>query len=345
MITEKKIVQVLDKLTIPSIESFALDIRRTSLESEQESSVRALLDNKNVVGFGVAEKISKKSPTGKLALVFYVKHKLPLKRLPRSHIIPSVLPKAFSGVAEIPTDVVEIGAIKLDKGPFAERNPIQPGNSIGHSSCLAGTLGAIVKRGKTLLLLSNSHVLAASGKARKGAPIIYPAKRDKGKFPDDIIAKLDKHIKFKTGGEYVNFADCAVAKLVKNNKTVIASIRTIGGPTGIVRPKRGMKIIKFGSTTGKTTGLIRDTHFRFALQYPGLGSVGFYNQVLCTRYSEAGDSGSLILDKKLKRAIGLHFASAKGGSVFCPIMPVLRELDVRLILANRTNPANRNIPI
>ena len=87
-----------------------------------------------------------------------------------------------------------------------------------------------------------------------------------------------------------------------------------------------MKIVKVGRTTGKTFGVIHDVHFRFAFTYEGVGRVGFRDQVLCTRYSAPGDSGSLVLDRKSKRAVGLHFASAPQGSVFSPIDAVLEAL-------------------
>ena len=55
------------------------------------------------------------------------------------------------------------------------------------------------------------------------------------------------------------------------------------------------------------------------------------NQVLCSRYSSPGDSGSLVVDKKTKRAVGLHFAGAPHGSVFSPIGEVLKALGAQLV--------------
>jgi hypothetical protein len=87
-----------------------------------------------------------------------------------------------------------------------------------------------------------------------------------------------------------------------------------------------------GRTTGKTTGKIQDVHFRFTLDYGGsVGKVGFIDQVLCSRYTDEGDSGSLVLDKATGRAVGLHFAGADGGSVFSPIDDVLKALGCKLI--------------
>ena len=77
--------------------------------------------------------------------------------------------------------------------------------------------------------------------------------------------------------------------------------------------------------------------------------MGFINQVLCTRYTDKGDSGSLVVEKATGRAVGLHFAGAEGGSVFSPIDEVLKTLDVRLVtqaLAKsiKTKPAKKAGP-
>ena len=74
-------------------------------------------------------------------------------------------------------------------------------------------------------------------------------------------------------------------------------------------------------------------HFRFVLSYEeeGAGQVGYLDQVMCTRYSDEGDSGSLILQQGSRKAVGLHFAGADGGSVFNPIGDVLTALGVSLV--------------
>jgi hypothetical protein len=99
-----------------------------------------------------------------------------------------------------------------------------------------------------------------------------------------------------------------------------------------------MKVVKVGRTTGKTNGEIRDVHFRFALDYDNIGEVGFVDQVLCSRYTKGGDSGSLVLDRATGRAVGLHFAGASGGSVFNPIDDVLAALKVKLVTKSIGNP-------
>jgi hypothetical protein len=58
--------------------------------------------------------------------------------------------------------------------------------------------------------------------------------------------------------------------------------------------------------------------------------VKFLQQVLCTRYTDGGDSGSLILDAE-GYAIGLHVCGGPGASIFSPIQFVLDDLGIDLV--------------
>lgn len=327
MASETAIKRVLDLLTIasqPKIEALGLEA------VDHAKSMRKIVGTKNVVAVGISEKIKKGKSTGKLALTFYVEKKVPLSKLKASMAVPPTVPEALSGEEAIPTDVVVIGKLMPEEN--ITRHPVQPGNSIGHVDSSAGTLGAIVTKGTALHILSNSHVLALSGTAKNGDAITFPGPFDKGKMPDDLVAKLSGFKKFVTGGDFVNRADCAIAKPTASRlPDVVSQIKGLTVPKGTIKPRRGMKVVKVGRTTGKTKGEIRDVNFRFILPYDEVGDVGFIDQVLCTRYTKPGDSGSLVLDEATGRAVGLHFAGANGGSVFNPIDDVLKALDVKLV--------------
>ena len=173
------------------------------------------------------------------------------------------------------------------------------------------------------MILSNSHVLALSGKASKGDNILYPGKADGGKVPTEVVAKLDKHIKFVTGGPFVNEVDCALAEITPPNvRPIISSLRGLGGPKGLTVPKRGMKVRISGRTSGVSIQTeITDTHFRFQIPYPDLGAqVGFKNQVLCRPpYSANGDSGSLVVEGDTNRAVGIYFAGPQTAAYSAPL--------------------------
>jgi hypothetical protein len=327
MASEQVIEHVLDLLTMApaaTVESLG------GGAATHARSMRRILASRNVIGIGISEKICQKKPTGKLALTFYVEKKVPLRKLRAEMAVPPTVPESLSGPQAIPCDVVVLG--KMKPQARVTRNPIQPGYSIGHVDITAGTLGAIVSKGGELYLLSNSHVLAVSGTAHKGDSIVYPGAADGGAMPEDLVAKLADFKKFTTGGDFVNQFDCAIAKPTTSRLAdVVSAIKGLGVPSGTIKPVRGMKVVKVGRTSGKTTGEVRDVHFRFTLDYEGVGEVGFIDQVLCTRYTKPGDSGSLVLDEKSGKAVGLHFAGANGGSVFNPIDTVLEALGVTLV--------------
>jgi hypothetical protein len=256
--------------------------------------------------------------------------------------VPPAVPESISGPAVIPTDVVAVGRPRLEavkdlKNPLATRKPLQPGHSIGHVKATAGTFGAVVTRDGKYLLLSNSHVLADSGRGKKGDRILYPGSADDGEAPADIVGKLFDFVKFKVGNDFLNHVDAAVAVPLDDRLGDLTSeIRGLFIPKGTAKAARDMEVVKVGRTTGKTKARVRDVNFRLIINYPGVGKVGFLDQVFCTRYTNGGDSGSLVLDAKTGKAVGLHFAgfpdkNGVKGSVFNPIDEVLKALEVKLL--------------
>ncbi len=317
----KEVVHVLDLLTKPGLESAA------PREAEPAFRMRRLLGNKNIVAVGVGEKITGGKRTGALSLRFYVKRKVSLNRLRAVDAVPPAVHPALTLTdTAVPTDVIVLGRLRLDGVS------IKPGASMGHVNAPAGTFGALVRRNRKLEVLSNSHVLARSGKGRRGDAILSPGKGDGGTAAQDVVARLSRFKKFVVGGAFVNRVDCAAATPTSSRlQDFKSAIPGVGVPRGTIAASRGMKIVKVGRTTGKTVGVVEDIHFRVVFPYPGVGKVGFIDQVLCSRYSAPGDSGSLVLDRRTKRAVGLHFASAPEGSVFSPIEDVLKALRVKLV--------------
>lgn len=335
MASERSIKKVLDLVTVAPVSSVE------SLDTDASTHRRSLMQkikSKNVVGIGISEKTTKGKPTGKLALTFYVEKKIPLDKLKKNQLIPPEVSGALAGNSTMLTDIVELGTIK--PGANATKNPVQPGFSIGHIHVSAGTLGAIVTDGKDQYILSNSHILANSGKGKKGDPVIYPARADGGKNPADLVGHLHAFEPFVTGGSMVNFVDCAIAKPIEGKLAQItAAIKDIGFPKGIIKAKRGMHVVKVGRTTGKTESVVKDVHFRFLLTYEdGVGDVGYIDQVLCDTFTDGGDSGSLVIDKESGCAISLHFAFAPAGSVSNPIDKVLKTLGVTLVTQDKKKP-------
>lgn len=292
------------------------------------SKIEKAQQNKNVVGVGISEKTVGKKRTGQLSVCFYVEKKIASNKLVGSEVIPAVI--NMPGDKAVFTDVKEIGKLRLEVAK--KTKPIQSGFSVGHVKSTAGTVGAIVKKNGKLLILSNSHVLAQSGNAKVGDQILYPGPADGGLPSKNVVATLAEISPFDSSGNLVNRVDAALAEIAADRlDSINLSIHKALTPLRSIKPKRGMKITKAGRTTGKTAGEIIDVNFRFVIKYPGVGKVGYIDQVLCSRYTEPGDSGSIVVDQESGKIVGLHFAGANGGSVFNPIRFVIDALDFKFV--------------
>lgn len=287
--------------------------------------IRTIFEDRNIVGVGIANKISNTTETGDLSLCFYVEKKLPKAKLASGRLIPPVLSTIRDEA--IFTDVQEVGLIRPEINKRAK--PIQSGFSVGHVRAGAGTVGAIVKKGRTFFILSNSHVLARSGKAKVGDRIAYPGPADSD-ARKQIVATLSEFVPFQHGEDLVNAVDAALAEIVPEWRHELdLAIPSAKLPLAAERPRRGMAIIKEGRTTGRTVGVVQDVNFSVVITYPGVGKVGFIDQVKCSRYTEPGDSGALVLNKDTGKVVGLHFSGSRNTSIFNPIGPVKKALKFR----------------
>jgi hypothetical protein len=288
-----------------------------------------------VQGLGIGDKLTHGEPTGELALRVYVEKKKAKAKV--ANPVPKVV--VVPGVGERITDVIELGRVVPEL--FTERiRPAMPGSGLGHTAVTVGTFGCLVrKKGDStgLYVLSNAHVLANEGLAAPGDGIVQPGSLDGGTSDGDSFARLTDFVPFEfTDTSFPNLVDAAIAK-VRRRTWAGPKLRILDiAPAGVSKTvRRGMHIKKVGRTTDYTTGVIADVHLRLALKYhrpsgSGRARVGFRDQVLCTRYSAGGDSGSVILNNNDK-IVGLHFAGATSGSVFNRITHVLELLDIEAV--------------
>ncbi|MBI3616582.1 MAG: hypothetical protein HY211_08740 [Candidatus Omnitrophica bacterium] len=285
-----------------------------------KQSESKLLKKSNVVGVGIGKKIKGGKRTGRACLKVYVEKKVAKERLSKQDLVPP-------WIAEVETDVVEVGKIRPLASNRQRSRPARGGASIGHYKITAGTLGCLVKDKKTgkALILSNNHVLANSNEAQKGDSIIQPGAADGGKNPKDKIAELERWVKISFGNR-ANTVDAAVA-LPLNDKDVSPAISSIGIPKGTVKGTVGLVIQKTGRTTDHTLGEIQDIHATVRVDYDGKTAL-FRNQILTSAMSQGGDSGSLVLDQK-RRAVGLLFAGSDLVTICNPIGDVCKLLDVQ----------------
>jgi hypothetical protein len=319
--TPKHLLDALDFITATKAPAASLE----SLHATHVTRVRRAFDDPNIVGVGISKKVTEGKELEALCVSFYVVKKLPPSRIPHSRMVPPVI-ATESGRATY-TDVKVVGRIVPEKNPLVKEKPLESGFSVGHIKITAGTLGAIVKKGSKRYLLSNSHVLADSGKGKPGDKVVYPGPDDDGKLPGDWVASLTEAVPFQKGGAFVNEVDAALAEIREERLAdVVYKLPSAKTPLSTIAPERDMVVTKRGRTTGITHGKIIDIDFRFVLNYDGVGQVGYTKQVLCERYTDGGDSGSLVIDRGSGKIVGLHFAGANGGSVFNPIQSVMKAL-------------------
>lgn len=322
--------------TTPPHLEFVLESVTTGAASEAH---RPWVAGDGVQALGIGHKVTDGVDTGELALRVYVEEKKADRKI--EHPVPKrvTASDATHDAEPITTDVIEIG--RLDTELFTgTSNPVASGVGVGNPlDDNVGTLGAIVRRRSngTRALLSNAHVLARDGLAELGEEIVQPSTVDGGTTGADRVARLARFAPFEfTQTGFPNLVDAAIADLDPGRAST-DEIRLLGhAPKGITKNvRRGMHVHKVGRTSDLTTAIIQDVHFRLQFRLRRTTTrrarVGFRRQVMCTRFTAPGDSGSLVLSST-GRAVGLHFAGSVTASIFNRIDHVLEALDVDLIL-------------
>jgi hypothetical protein len=197
-----------------------------------------------------------------------------------------------------------------------------------------GTFGALVRRGSSLFILSNNHVLAdENNRDLLGEPILQPAILDDAKFGNHQVASLSSFAKLLHG--VPNRIDCAIAE-VTNPSLVSNSILHIGVPSGTAAPFMGMPVHKFGRSSNYTVGSVSMFGANARLEYD-TDIFLFKNQILIKSatndpFLETGESGALVVERGTQRAVGLLIGLSSDGrsGVANPIDEVLQALNVTL---------------
>jgi len=215
--------------------------------------------------------------------------------------------------------------------------PIKLGTSGGDlrdrtsTYCCSGTLGALVSRNGTRYILSANHVLARSSQAAIGEDISQPGLVDTncGTKPYHVVADLSQFAKL--GGS--TNVDAAIAKVRPGAVNTGGAIMTAGIPskTPIVGAVN-MHVAKVGRTTGLTCANIAATNVSVKVEYStkcGGGStftVLYTNQLFIngSKFSAAGDSGSLIMRAGSAQPVGLLYAGSSTATVANRVQDISR---------------------
>lgn len=313
-----------------------------ALETVRKAKARHeadLLRKPNVVGVGVGKKVVGGEETDELCVVVLVRKKVPEAQLQARERVPST-------VDDVKTDVVETGELEA-LGTVVENEarartdrwrPAPGGVSVGHLRVTAGTLGTVAYRGTEPFILSNAHVLAASGEARRGDPILQPAALDGGRAPEDTVARLTawvplhfaRHwfLRLFLGPAQRNRVDAALAR-PSRPEDVTDRVLGLGTLTETAEPTIDQRVRKSGRTTGLTEGRIVLLDATVAVRY-GTREAAFEGQIVTTPMSQGGDSGSVVVDDA-GRGVGLLFAGSDRVTLANPLTKALDALAVRLV--------------
>ncbi|CAG7839540.1 hypothetical protein [Clostridium haemolyticum] len=281
------------------------------------------LNKSNVVALGLGYKIKNGIIYSKKCISIFVNNKLPLHELLPKDIIPS----SYNGII---TDVIDSGPITAS----SLTNKIRPtlgGYSIGPiKGAAGGTLGCLVTDGKYYYILTNNHIIIDEKITQIGMPIIQPAVIDNGTIEDEI-ATLSLYIPLKpktNTNRAENLVDCSISKITKRS-LVSTKIAFLGRPKGTALPYISDDVMKVGRTSELTKGSIISIGATAKLNINEAKYL-FVNQIITTRMSSNGDSGSILFDKNTN-AIGLLVGGSNSQSLFNPIHAVLDSLKVKIV--------------
>ena len=216
------------------------------------------------------------------------------------------------------------------------------GNTI--VDCCSGTLGALVEDARGMqYLLSNNHVLARSDHASVGDAVVQPGLIDNNCTPNGDgagtlpVGALTSWLPLDSA---LTNTDAAIAEVASRSVDTTGRILELGGrqtdgtlapaPPGISSTAgKGetaslqMRVAKSGRTTGLTCGGVSAISVDVSVDYfkdcaetrPYLTKT-FTNQIGVSgdRFTDAGDSGALVVDAENAEPVGLYFAGGTDAS-------------------------------
>ncbi|MFC7490255.1 MULTISPECIES: hypothetical protein [unclassified Knoellia] len=326
--------------------------QRAAIRPVKESVEDELIAKPGVVAVDIAEKEKDGEKTGELSIVVFVEQKKPTSKLAKGAVIPKEIDGIKTDVQELvielqpayrQLDDTELFVDPADYPTLAGGISIGPRRSVFLSPpdvpapgnyVFVGTLGAMVRDRATgaTMALTNFHVACVNNTWSVGDRQVQPSLVDggapTGEFGSLTRAALSENI------------DGAVIT-VDASQPWTATVTGVGDVAGSTPATVGMAVQKRGRTTEHTFGTVASTDFTVTVDYGSdVGSRTLRHQIRIDtdtsrnpRFSNSGDSGSVILDGS-RNVVGLLFAGATNGSMTFanPIQAVLDELAVDLLV-------------
>ena len=239
-------------------------------------------------------------------------------------------------------------------------------SSLGQlSDCCGGTLGSLLQdTSGTQYVLSNNHVLARSDQSIPGETIVQPGLIDNGCTPYGFgpgttpVATLTGYPSLSSATTNV---DAAIARVTPGAVDPKGNILELGArqldgtlapaPPGISSTggkgepaTLGMTVAKSGRTTGLTCAAVSAVSVDVVVDYftdcaetTHALTKTFTNQIAIagTSFSDAGDSGALVVDTANAEPVGLFFAGGTDANgveqaIASPVADVLATLDAQV---------------
>lgn len=291
---------------------------------------------------GIGRKIKAGEPTDTPAVRVYVTRKVAGRPLPVSERIPRYVNGVLTDVIEAPPACFL--AASFTQNRTAAVRPLIGGISTSHVSGATGTIGYFCRSthaedsASDVFVLSNAHIYANYGAAQTGDDLIQPGSADGGSNAGRIAA-YHRAVSLVFGGAQ-NEVDAAIGKLPPD-VAYKASICSIGPVNGAVQGAEDDEVVKHGRTTGYTEGVIDDELIDFIMLPDNSSSyVQFRDQMRIVPagpagsvIAAAGDSGSLVVKKGGREAVGLlHSAAIDGSYAYANhIDKILSQLNIALL--------------
>jgi len=231
------------------------------------------------------------------------------------------------------------------------------------TDCCGGTLGSLIQNTSSgaQYILSCNHVLARSDQAAAGETIVQPGLIDDNCTPYGQAGAATTPVGVLTGFVKLNSTstnvDAAIAAVNSGAVSAAGNILELGprqsngtlaaappgtsstggkGETGTL----AMSVAKSGRTTGLTCAAISAVNLDVQVSYYSncaettpYYTKNYMNQIAITgnQFSDAGDSGSLIVDSSDAEPVGLFYAGGEdannvGQGIANPVADVLGEL-------------------
>ncbi|MDT0215685.1 hypothetical protein Q9R29_17490 [Rothia sp. ARF10] len=326
--------------------------QRAAIRPVKESVEDELIARPGVVAVDIAEKETDGRKTGELSIVVFVEKKQPKSKLGKGAVIPAEIDGVKTDVQELEielqpayrqVDDTELFVDTADYPTLAGGISIGPRRSVFLSPpdvpapgnyVFVGTLGAMVRDRATgaTMALTNFHVACVNNTWSVGDRMVQPSLVDGG-APTGEFGSLTRAV-------LSDNVDGAVIT-VDTSEPWTATVTGIGDVAGSTAATVGMAVQKRGRTTEHTFGTVASTDFTVTVDYGSdVGSRTLRHQIRIDtdtsrnpRFSNSGDSGSVILDGS-RNVVGLLFAGATNGSMTFanPIQAALDELAVDLLV-------------